>query len=66
MDFNPDDAPRYLEGLDYPASKEDLISTAESNDAPDDLIERLGTLGRAEYTSTDDVVAELRASPHPT
>jgi Protein of unknown function (DUF2795) len=65
VDFNPDDAPRYLEGLNYPARKEDLIST-EINDAPDDLVERIGALDRAEYSSIEDVVAELRASPHPT
>jgi hypothetical protein len=66
MDFNPEDARKYLEDADYPASNEVLISTAESNGAPEDLIERLGTLGRAEFCEPDDVVAELRASPHPT
>jgi hypothetical protein len=66
MDFNPEDARQYIEGADYPASKEDLISTAESNGAPDDLIERIGTLGRAEFSKPEDVVAELRVSPHST
>lgn len=66
MDFNPEDARKYLEDADYPASKENLISTAESNGAPNDLIDRIGTLGRAEYSGPDDVVAELQASPHPT
>jgi hypothetical protein len=66
MDFNPEDARQYIEDADYPASKEDLISTAESNGAPDDLIERIGTLGRAEFSEPEDVVAELRASPHST
>jgi hypothetical protein len=27
--FDPDDSTQYLEGVDYPASKEDLASTAE-------------------------------------
>ncbi len=66
MDFNPDDAHEYFKGLDYPASKEDLISAAESNGAPDTLVERIGTLGRAEFSSSEDVVAELRASPQST
>ena len=66
MDFNPEDARKYLKDADYPASKEDLISTAKSNGARDDLTERIGTLGRAEFSEPDDVVAELRASPHPT
>ncbi len=29
MDFNPEDARQYLEGAEYPASKEDLISAAQ-------------------------------------
>ena len=63
MDFDPNDAPRYLEGAEYPASKEDLISAAEENGAPDALVERLGTLGRPSFGSADEVVAELEASP---
>ena len=31
VDFDPDDTTQYLEGVDYPASKEDLASTAEGN-----------------------------------
>jgi hypothetical protein len=66
MDFDPEDARRYFEGVDYPASKEELIDAAESNGAPDVLVERIGTLGRAEFSEPDDVVAELRASPQST
>lgn len=66
MDFNPDDAHQYFKGVEYPASKEDLISAAESNNAPDALVERIGTLGRAEFSSSEDVVEELHASPQST
>ncbi len=31
VDFNPDDAQQYLEGVEYPASKEDVVSAAENN-----------------------------------
>ena len=57
MDFNPDDARQYLEGVDYPASKEDLASTAEGNGAPDELVERIRTLGRPTFSGTEEVVA---------
>ncbi len=63
MDFNPDEARQYLEGGDYPASKEDLASAAEGNGAPDELVERLRTLGRPTFSGPDEVVAELEASP---
>ena len=62
MAFNPEDASNYLEGVDYPTSKEDSISAAETNDAPDELIELIGTLGRPEFSGPEDVVEELQAS----
>lgn len=63
MDLNPDEATQYLEGAEYPASKEDLASTAEGNGAPDELVERIRTLGRPTFSGPDEVVAELESSP---
>ena len=63
MDFDPDDARQYLEDVDYPASKEDLVSAAEDNGAPDELLERLRTLGRPTFSGPEEVVAELESSP---
>jgi Protein of unknown function (DUF2795) len=63
VDFNPDDATQYLEGVDYPASKEDLASAAEDNEAPEELVERLRTLGRATFSGPEELVAELESSP---
>jgi hypothetical protein len=63
MDFNPDDAQQYLEGVEYPASKEEVASGAESNGAPGELVERIQALGTPEFSSVDDVVTELRAFP---
>jgi hypothetical protein len=61
--FDPDDATQYLEGAEYPASKEDLASTAEGNGAPEELVERIRTLGRPNFSGPDEVVAELESSP---
>ena len=66
MDFNSDDARQYLEGVEYPASKEDLISAAEGNGAPEALLDRIGTLGRNEFSGPEEVAEELRASPQST
>jgi hypothetical protein len=38
MDVNPIELQKHLKGVDYPASKEDLASTAESNGAPDEIV----------------------------
>jgi hypothetical protein len=66
MDFNPDEAQQYLEDVDYPASKEELISAAESNSAPDTMIRMLGGLSRSEYSGPEEVAADLRAFPQST
>ncbi len=63
MDFNPDEAQQYLEGVDYPARKDEIISAAEDNGAPQSLIEALGSLPTPEFASAEDVVADLRAVP---
>ena len=60
---DPDDTTQYLEGVDYPASKEDLASAAEGNGAPEELVERLRTLGRSTFSDPGEVVAELESSP---
>jgi Protein of unknown function (DUF2795) len=63
VDLDPDEVTQYLEGVDYPASKDDLATAAEGNGAPDELVERLRTLGRPDFSGPDEVVAELEASP---
>ena len=63
MQFNPDDAPQYLEGVDYPASKEELTSAAENNDAPEELLGMIGSLSRPEFSSQEELLNELRAFP---
>lgn len=64
MDFNPEEAQKYLEGVDYPANKEDLASTAESNGAPDELVEMIRTMDKPEYSDQEAVITELRSFPH--
>jgi hypothetical protein len=66
VDFNPDDAQRYLEGVEYPASKEEVASAAENNGAPDELVERIQALSTPEFSSAEQVVSELRAFPQST
>lgn len=63
MDINPDEMTQYLKGIDYPASKGDLASAAEDNGAPEELLERLRTLGRPRFSDQDEVEAELESSP---
>jgi len=63
MDFDPDDAQQYLESVDYPASKEEVASAAEGNGAPEELVGMIQSLGTPEFSSSEEVVTELRAFP---
>ena len=63
MDFDPDDAKRYIESVEYPANKDEIISAAEGNGAPESMVEAIGRLPTPEFASAEDVVADLRAVP---
>ena len=61
MGFDPDDGREYLGGVDYPASKATLLSAAEDNGPPGELIEGL-LLG--EFSDLDEFMNHLRAMPN--
>jgi len=46
---------KFLEGADYPASRDDLAAYAESQDAPEEVLETIGALPEKEYASATDV-----------
>ncbi len=64
VDFNPDDAQKYLEGLSYPATKEELLSTAEGNEAPSELIQTIEGLPKGEFPDLEDFMNHIRAIPN--
>ncbi len=61
MNFDPDDGKKYLEGVDYPASKEAVLSAAEGIGAPSEMIEGL-PLG--EFADLEEFMNHLRAIPN--
>ncbi len=61
MDLDPDDARRYFEGVDYPASKADLLAAAQANNAPEPLIARLLDLPEgSEFSGPEEAADALR------
>lgn len=54
-----DDLSDLLGGVDFPATKEELIDAAVESDAPQQLIERLQTLGREQYETPAELEQEL-------
>ena len=59
MDVNPIELQRHLKGVSYPASKADLISAAEGNGAPDDIVSALRDAGQDSFDGPDDVQRAL-------
>jgi|tagenome__1003787_1003787.scaffolds.fasta_scaffold20926820_2 hypothetical protein len=59
MTTSPIDVQRYLRGADYPASKDDLVSLAERNGAPDDVVQLLRSAKRDRFDGPDDVMEAL-------
>ena len=49
----------WIDGVEFPATKVDLIDAAEVGGAPDDLLERLQRLGREQYESRAELESEL-------
>lgn len=49
---------RFLKGQDYPARKDDLLETARSNHAPDEVIRTIGDLSDEEFGGPQDVMKE--------
>jgi hypothetical protein len=59
MDINPIEVQTHLKGVDYPASKDEVIGTAESNGAPQEIVEALQQMDGTEFEGPDDVMAAL-------
>ena len=49
----------YLKGMDYPAGRQDLITHARKNDAPEDVITALERFEDRDYRSAADVSTEF-------
>lgn len=51
----PVEIQQYLSGIEYPATKEDLIEHAQSTEATENVLALLATLPEREYASPADV-----------
>ena len=51
----------WLDHVEFPATKEELIGAADDADAPQEMIERLQALEHEQYESRAELDAELDA-----
>ncbi len=59
MDVNPIEVQKHLKGVNYPASKEEIVQAAERNDAPEQILDELRSLGTNQFDGPDEVQAAL-------
>ncbi len=60
--MNPIEVQKHLKGMSYPASRDDLVATAEQNGADEELLGRLRDLSTTEFSGPDDVMEALKSS----
>ena len=53
---SPANVSHHLEGIDFPASKQDLIRQARDNGAGDDVLEVIEAMPQGQYASMADVM----------
>ena len=60
MESSIEDVRPYIEDADYPARAQDLLAAAQSSDAPEEIVERLGQLPtNDQFSDPDEVLEEL-------
>lgn len=62
MRVNPIEVQRYLEGVGYPATREELVEAAEAKDAPEEVVDDLRALEDQVFDGPDEVMEALGGS----
>ncbi len=52
----------YLQGVDFPADKEEVASAAESNGAPQEIVEKIRNVDRERFDNSSQVFQDVRGS----
>jgi hypothetical protein len=51
---------QYVPNLNFPADKEEVASTAQSNDAPQEVVDRIRNSGKDNFNSADEVLQAVQ------
>jgi hypothetical protein len=60
MDVNPIELQKHLKGVDYPASRDDLVQKAESNGAPKEIVDALRSASKDSFDGPSAVQQALK------
>ena len=51
---------QYLQGVEFPAQKEEVASNAESNGAPQDVVDQIRNAATERFNSPEEVLQVIR------
>jgi hypothetical protein len=51
---------QFLPNLNFPASKEEVVSEVQSNDAPQEVVDRIRNAGTDSFNSADEVLQAVQ------
>ncbi|MGF1473869.1 MAG: DUF2795 domain-containing protein [Rubrobacteraceae bacterium] len=58
--LNPQDLQQYLQNLDWPANKDQIVSEAQNNDASGDIVDQLkNNLDPGQYSDPQQVISKV-------
>lgn len=58
--INPADATQCLDGVDWPAKKNQVADKAQANGAPNGMVEKIKNSSTKEFSGPQDVVSALQ------
>ena len=56
------DMQQYLQGINFPANKEEVASGAESNGAPQDFVDQIRNAATERFNSPEEVLQTIQGS----
>ncbi|SDM27446.1 DUF2795 domain-containing protein [Allokutzneria albata] len=62
MTVNPIQVQKFLGGIDYPATKEEVLRTAQRQGADDQVLDTLRGLDRDDFNSPNDISEAIGGS----
>ena len=60
--LNLEQLTQYLPNLDFPASKDEVVSDLQSNDAPQEAVDRVKNSATETFNSADEVLQTVRGN----
>jgi hypothetical protein len=60
--FNPADIQQYLQGVDWPIGKDDLVAVLQRNGAPSHVVDKIRGSDQSQFNGPQDVVSTAQAS----